>query len=414
MMPMEDFMPQPDPPTESQGQYPQHQFTVPPLNPPPSFFHHITNADYYANLDGDHDLLNFEYPSFPMETRDEQYGHFSSQEYNPSSGTNLVTVYKKAPDAPKRFRSSYVHFFMDFLGKKKKELGPDGLPLKFCISSVSKECSRAWKALPEDQRKYWHDLSEVEKRGFNEQKAVFQGPWRIATNKVKQKKEGAPKRSPSAFFLFANARRPLIKEEHPGMSNKMVVKTCSEIWKKLPKSEKAPYLDKERRLRAQYHIDAKHWKRNVKEGQEDKGGKIETVISDGVAEQERRLTGHFCLPEPMRFVESSVAVSGRKRTRDRDPNAPKRSPPAFFLFVNHCRPPLKQEYPELRHTELVKLLGQKWSAMSEEEKRPFRNREELLRQQYHIDIQNYKKQALPVQKYYALDPMRTQHAHRPV
>jgi hypothetical protein len=87
----------------------------------------ISNSDNYANFDGDHDLPNFDYPSFPTETRDEQYGHFSSQEYNPSSGTNLVTVYKKAPDAPKRFRSSYVHFFMDFLGKKKKELGPDGL-----------------------------------------------------------------------------------------------------------------------------------------------------------------------------------------------------------------------------------------------------------------------------------------------
>jgi len=127
-------------------------------------------------------------------------------------------------------------------------------PLKFCISSVSKECSRAWKALPEDQRKYWHDLSEVEKRGFNEQKAVFQGPWRIATNKVKQKvranlyesimdmqwklfswydtfphcvqKEGAPKRSPSAFFLFANARRPLIKEEHPGEDKTLIIESC--------------------------------------------------------------------------------------------------------------------------------------------------------------------------------------------
>jgi hypothetical protein len=36
------------------------------------------------------------------------------------------TVYKKAPGAPKRFKSSYVHFFTHFIEKKKHELGPDG------------------------------------------------------------------------------------------------------------------------------------------------------------------------------------------------------------------------------------------------------------------------------------------------
>jgi hypothetical protein len=36
-------------------------------------------------------------------------------------------------------------------------------------------------------------------------------------------KEGAPKRSPSAFFLFANARRPFIKEEHPGEDTALII-----------------------------------------------------------------------------------------------------------------------------------------------------------------------------------------------
>jgi hypothetical protein len=51
---------------------------------------------------------------------------------------------------------------------------------------------------------------------------------------------------------------------------------------------------------------------------------------------------------------------------------------------------LKQEYPELRHTELVKLLGQKWAEMSEKEKMPFRIQEERLRQKYYIDTKHYK------------------------
>jgi len=126
------------------------------------------------------------------------------------------TVFKKAPGAPKRFKSSYVHFFTHFVEKKKLQVGPDGLPIKLDISSVSKECSQAWKTLPVEQRKYWDFVSEQEKQEYMKQSEAYQGPWRIATNKVKKKKDGAPKRSPSAFFLFANVKRPVIKAKYPG------------------------------------------------------------------------------------------------------------------------------------------------------------------------------------------------------
>lgn len=44
-----------------------------------------------------------------------------------TSHLKVHTVYKKAPGAPKRFKSSYVHFFTNFVEKKKQQLGPDGL-----------------------------------------------------------------------------------------------------------------------------------------------------------------------------------------------------------------------------------------------------------------------------------------------
>ena len=154
-------MPPPDPPTDSQEQYRQYQYgaehdAVPHADvswghccqfvahvvgchyvyfpcalQPPAVYDSLSvnDADHYTNFNGDHDhdIPNFGDSSIPKETRDELHGHHSAQEYYPSSGTNLVTVYKKAPGAPKRFRSSYVHFFKDFLQKKKQELGPDGL-----------------------------------------------------------------------------------------------------------------------------------------------------------------------------------------------------------------------------------------------------------------------------------------------
>ena len=49
-----------------------------------------------------------------------------SNNYRNNAPTPTRIVYKKAPGAPKRFKSSYVLFFTDYIEKKKHEIGPDG------------------------------------------------------------------------------------------------------------------------------------------------------------------------------------------------------------------------------------------------------------------------------------------------
>ncbi|KAL7535667.1 hypothetical protein ACHAXR_006659 [Thalassiosira sp. AJA248-18] len=328
--------------------------------------------------------------------------------FRPTTNAGAGTVYKKAPGAPKRFKTNYVHFFTHFVEKKKKQLGPDGLPLKLNISSVSKECSHAWKSLPAEQRTHWDLVSEREKQEYIKQKEAYQGPWRIATSRVKKKKEGAPKRSPSAFFLFVNFKRPEIKAKYPDMANTDVVKTCSEVWKEISDSEKAPFKEEEKKLRARYHFETEKWKKRLQEHQEGGSGQKTSGEREMVPLEPVLHPGHAIFMHPPGYVPPSVAAAAsaapsRGKKRKKDPNAPKRSPPAFFLFVNHCRGELKMQYPELRHTELVKMLGQKWSHMSEEEKKPFRDHEAQLRQQYHIDVELYRKSAVPEEEYTDLE-----------
>lgn len=91
-------------------------------------------VEHYTNFDADgddHDMPNFgaeSPPTIPLETQQE--GLHPNDEHHASSDQQLKqgdTVYKKAPGAPKRFKSSYVHFFTDFVERKKKQIGPDGL-----------------------------------------------------------------------------------------------------------------------------------------------------------------------------------------------------------------------------------------------------------------------------------------------
>mmetsp|Transcript_2334 Transcript_2334/g.5031 ORF Transcript_2334/g.5031 Transcript_2334/m.5031 type:complete len:502 (+) Transcript_2334:185-1690(+) len=398
---------------QTDGQHYQYadstQYQAPPELPPFAEHHQEAGGAFDSNVH----YTSRENASFggSVEEYENEEDSGASDHIPESEGINakLKTVYKKAPGAPKRFKSSYVHFFTNFVEKKKQQLGPDGLPIKLDIGAVSKECSSVWKNLPDQEKKYWEYVMEKEKEEFNKQKDDYSGPWRIATDKVKKKEPGAPKRSPSAFFLFVNQRRADFKSENPDMPHTEVVKALGKIWTDMPEEEKYPFREEELQLRAKYKAEADQWKKEVKARKKEekemkadpkKSGAKRVTTATAAATPYDPTSGH----NPG-ISSSSVASAVEKeakggKRKKKDPNAPKRSPPAFFLFVNHHRPQLKLQFPDLAHTELIKMCGQKWEQMSEEEKKPFRDHEQVLREQYHIDVQNYKRKAVTEKEYW--------------
>ncbi|KAM7463250.1 hypothetical protein LguiA_031371 [Lonicera macranthoides] len=63
---------------------------------------------------------------------------------------------------------------------------------------------------------------------------------------------------------------------------------------------------------------------------------------------------------------------GKKATKSKDPNKPKRPPTAFFLFMDEFRKTFKEANPDNKSVSVVaKEGGVKWKSMSDEEKQPF-------------------------------------------
>lgn len=176
-------------------------------------------------------------------------------------------VFKKAPGAPKRFKSSYVHFFNHFIEGKKKEIGPDGLPLKIKIAELSAACSKIWKHVSPEDKKYWEGVSNKDKEEYLKKKDDYKGPWRVA--KGKKKDPNAPKRAPSAFLLFVKDRRLRLKEEYPHLTHLQTIKTLGEMWKKLPADEQSPFRGHEEKLRWRYKIDTEKWKAGEEQRKRD-------------------------------------------------------------------------------------------------------------------------------------------------
>lgn len=114
---------------------------------------------------------------------------------------------------------------------------------------------------------------------------------RNTDNKLAVKKKGKgekdpnkPKRPPTAFFVFMEGFRKQYKEAHPKNKSVAVVgKAGGEKWKSLSDSEKAVFIAKAGKLKAEYQkkMDAYEKGQNVKEMDGEESDKSKSEVNDG-------------------------------------------------------------------------------------------------------------------------------------
>ena len=156
---------------------------------------------------------------------------------------------------------------------------------------------------------------------------------RTAQRKKGQKKDpDAPKRPPTAFFLFAATRRQHIKRAAPGAGVTQVAKALGEEWRNLREHEKNEFY-------AQAEIEKRKYEK-IKE----------------------------------KYLANKKANSG-----------PKRSPTAFFLFAKDRRPAIKQDQPDAKVTDVAKILGQEWRNLADSSKVKYQSEAQRLKKIYDIE-----------------------------
>jgi hypothetical protein len=162
---------------------------------------------------------------------------------------------KKAPGAPKRFKSSYILFFMHVQKKIKEELPPGS----HTAPVVSKKASAMWRKLSATERQHWDNQAEMEKKRYLAEKETYKGPWEVP-NKRAKKDPTAPRRNPSAFLLYSKKKRQEIKKENPHLKTTEISRMLGQLWKKLPEEDKLPFQKKEALERIQYKKKMDIWK----------------------------------------------------------------------------------------------------------------------------------------------------------
>lgn len=246
----------------------------------------------------------------------------SSGRPSPHLRQSASIKYKKAPQAPRRFKSSYMFFSTKKHKEIRAELTKKGHG-KVSTTEVAKMVSKAWKVLPDDEREIWEEMARQDKARYEMEKSVYTGPWKVPVPQKRMVKDPiAPKRPMSAFSAYSKSKRAYVKNLHKERKNVEISRILAQMWKVENAEEKQGFIDEERNLREEYKISMSEFiKRQNEEEMPSRREKREhealQAIQDGKIplrpEDLPHRGGNRILPP---LISSSSSCAGRSAAAD--------------------------------------------------------------------------------------------------
>jgi high mobility group protein B2 len=269
------------------------------------------------------------------------------------------------PGCPKRNMSAYL-LYQNAMREQFKALNPGmtfGQLSKYTSAMYSElppSEKEAWVARAEaDKARYLHELaSYVPPPGYDPKGDPIVPPVKSGRKGKPEKDINAPKRNMSAYLLYQNAMREHFKRENPGMTFGQLAKYTSHMYKNLTVDEKATWDGRAAQDKARY---------------------------------DTQLVAY--VPPPGHDARGVLIEDNRPRRRNKrgpkDPLAPKRASGAYVCFTNDMRPKLHVEYPGIKFIELGKVLGERWRALTPEQKKVYEGMAAQDKVRFQLAMQQY-------------------------
>lgn len=128
-------------------------------------------------------------------------------EFSPPTKGKKKPGFRKAPQAPRRFRSAYILFSISQMEEYKKSKAKH-----VQVTSFSSQIAQDWKKLPAEERKKWEQEALRDKERYNAEKELYKGPWQIPTGRSRKVR-------PVICSWDSSAQKyPFSKTPHPFLS----------------------------------------------------------------------------------------------------------------------------------------------------------------------------------------------------
>lgn len=88
--------------------------------------------------------------------------------------------FRKAPGAPRRFKSPYILFSIS----KMAEYKSSGQTIP--VTAISRLVAQDWKKLPNSEREKWNEVAAQDKLRYNAEKTLYTGPWQVESKRSRK------------------------------------------------------------------------------------------------------------------------------------------------------------------------------------------------------------------------------------
>lgn len=127
-------------------------------------------------------------------------------------------VEQKKQEKPKKSKSAYL-YFCDEERSRIKQVQSD-----LTSTQITVLLGQRWKALKEDSSRA-SELSSYEKKALADNERYMR-----EKGEKKSKKDDKPKKAKSAYLLFCEQTRPVVKKEMPDLSAKEIISELARRW----------------------------------------------------------------------------------------------------------------------------------------------------------------------------------------
>jgi hypothetical protein len=173
-----------------------------------------------------------------------------------------------------------------------------------------------------------------------------------------------PKKPQNAYWIWLSENRDSLTKEAGSAKGSVVGKLAGEKWKAMSAEAKKPFEDRAAELKSTYDKAMEEFK--------NAGGQV----------GKRRLEKS----------EGKQAKADKKAKKDAQKSSgkPARPPTSYWLWLSENREALAKEAGSTKPPVVAKLAGEKWKAVSEEDRKPFEAKATELRAAYDKALEEWK------------------------
>lgn len=165
----------------------------------------------------------------------------------------------KDDSKPRGKMSSYAYFVQTCREEHKKSNPSE----RVVFSDFSRKCSERWRGMSAKEKGRFEELAKRDKARYDAEMSRYippKGAVKGGRGRKKYKDPNAPKRPPSAFFIFCSDKRPEVKALYPGSGIGDIAKKLGEMWNNTSSEDKLPFEKKASKLKEKYEKEVAEYR----------------------------------------------------------------------------------------------------------------------------------------------------------